>query len=74
LKLKSGFALFKVRNEINKRKKSFLETRKLSDKEIVEHFSDEFQLPPMVERGASAKFLSFIVRSLSKQARKMIMM
>ena len=41
-KLKSGFALFKVRNKINKRKKSFLETRKLSDKEIVEvkHIQD----------------------------------
>jgi len=71
-KIKSCFSLFKIRKEMNKRKKDFEKKRKLSDKEVIKYFSDEFHLPPDVATGNSARIFSNIVKSLSKSARKTI--
>lgn len=71
-KIKSYFSLRKIRNEIKNKEKTVGKTRKLSDKEVIKNFVDDFYLPPNLAGGFSAKLIRIIIPNLSKIARKLI--
>ena len=58
--------------KIKTRHKLLSETRKLSDKEVVENFADEVDIPPNLMAEFSSRFFNSIVRNLSKKTRKII--
>jgi hypothetical protein len=58
--------------KIKTRQKLLSATRKLSDKEIVENFADEIDIPPVLMGESSSRFFNSIVRNLSKKTKNII--
>ena len=58
--------------KIKTRQKLLSVTRKLSDKEIVENFADEIDIPPVLVGESSSRFFNSIIRNLSKKTKDAI--
>jgi len=71
-KIQAFFSLFRMYSKIKTRQKLLSATRKLSDREIVENFADEIDIPPTLIEKSSSKFFNSIVRNLSKKTKNII--
>ena len=58
--------------KIKTRQKLLSTSRKLSDKEIVENFIDEIDIPPALAERSSSQFFNSIIRNLSKKTKNTI--
>ena len=58
--------------KIKTRQKLLSTSRKLSDKEIVENFIDEIDIPPTLAEQSSSQFFNSIIRNLSKKTKNTI--
>lgn len=67
-KIKSLFGIIKLNKEIKERKKTLQQTRKISDKEIVTNFVDDFLLSTS-RKNNNSLLISNIITKLSKMAR-----
>ena len=71
-KIKASFNIIKNRKSINKRYNEIQQNRKISDKEIIQNFSDKIIVPVELSKSAqNSLFLNFI-KNLSKRARQKI--
>jgi len=71
-KIRSFFSLIRMYPKIKTRQKLLSVTRKLSDKEIVENFIDEIDIPPALAEQSSSQFFNSIIRNLSKKTKNTI--
>ncbi len=71
-KLNSCFSLIRLHNNISKKKTEIIKIRKLNDKEIIKNFVDDFYLPSSLPDSNPSKTFHFVIRLLSRTARKMI--
>ena len=71
-KIRSFFSLIRMYPKIKTRQKLLSTTRKLSDKEIVENFIDEIDIPPALAEHSSSQFFNSIIRNLSKKTKNTI--
>ena len=71
-KIRSFFSLIRMYTKIKTRQKLLSATRKLSDKEIVENFVDEIDIPPALAEHSSSQFFNSIIRNLSKKTKNTI--
>ena len=71
-KIRSFFSLIRMYSKIKTRQKLLSATRKLSDKEIVENFIDEIDIPPALAEHSSSQFFNSIIRNLSKKTKNTI--
>jgi hypothetical protein len=71
VKIKTFFSLLKMIKEIEKRHKQIKMHRKISDKEVIHNFTDNFNLP--ISANTKTSYLvDLIIPILSKTARKII--
>lgn len=70
-KLRSYFALIKIRKKIHEKRIRVEQTKIISDKAVIKNFVDDFYLP-LITKKYSAKIFNSIISVLSKQARKII--
>jgi len=73
-KIKSSFAILKLKNEINAKKEDIKNNRKISDQEIVKSFTTEFYFPEKLSSGKKRNLIVKIIENLSKKAIKSISM
>ena len=72
-KIKASLNIIKNRKSINKRYNEIQQNREISDKEIIQNFSDKIIVPIELSKSAqNSLFLNFI-KNLSRRARKKIM-
>ena len=71
-KLKASFDIIKNRKKINKRYYEIQAQRKLSDKEVIDGFSDDLAVPKEVANKKSNVMFNEFIRRLSTSARKRI--
>ncbi len=71
-KIRSFFSLIRMYPKIKTRQKLLSTARKLSDKEIVENFIDEIDIPPALAEHSSSQFFNSIIRNLSKKTKNTI--
>ena len=71
-KIRSFFSLIRMYPKIKTRQKLLSTARKLSDKEIVENFIDEVDIPPTLAKQSSSQFFNSIIRNLSKKTKNTI--
>ena len=71
-KLNSCFSLFKLHNNITKKRDEIIKIRKLNDKEIIEYFVDDFYLRFSLPDPNISNTFHSMIRLLSNMARKMI--
>ena len=71
-KIRSFFSLIRMYPKIKTRQKLLSTSRKLSDKEIVENFIDEIDIPPTLAEQSSSQFFNSIIRNLSKKTKNTI--
>lgn len=70
-KIKSWISIYKLKNEIKESKKEIQKSRIISDKEVVEHFVDNFEFPlNLVQTSPNNTYK--IIKLLSKFTRKII--
>lgn len=62
----------KMYSKIQNRHKILSKTRIMSDKEIIENFADEVDVPPNLMMKKSSNFFNLIVNKLSKKTKKII--
>ncbi len=72
VKIHSFLSLLRMYPKIKIRHKILAATRKLSDKDMVENFADEVDVPPNLMGESSSQFFNSIVRSLSKKTKNII--
>jgi len=71
-KIKSLFAILKLRKQIAKKKESTKQFRKISDKQLVENFSVDFYFPEILVKGRKRSFFSKIIYGLSERVMEKI--
>ncbi len=72
VKIRSFFSLLRMYSKIKTRYTILTAARKLSDKDIVENFADEVDVPPNLMGKSSSQFFNSIVRNLSKKTKNII--
>ncbi|HEV2193262.1 MAG TPA: glycosyltransferase family 2 protein [Nitrosopumilaceae archaeon] len=72
VKIKTFFSLIKMNKEIDQRRKRINMNRKISDKQVITNFTDNFHLPISTTNTKTSHRVSFIITLLSKTARKII--
>lgn len=72
LKIKASLDILKNYKHIQKRYREIQTGRKLNDKEIIKHFSNEIAVPKEVANKKSNQFFNNFIRDLSKITKKII--
>lgn len=71
-KIKSAFAILKLKEDIKKKKEETEKYRKISDSEIVKNFTTEFYYPESLVKGGKRSVISKIIENLSIRVIKTI--
>lgn len=71
-KIKAFFSLIKNLQKIEKKKKEIIQTRKISDSELIKNFVDEFDVSPIISEKKSNEKINKFILKLNKNARKLI--
>jgi GT2 family glycosyltransferase len=71
-KLKSLISIFKLEQEIKENKKEIHKLRLVSDKEIIQHFVNDFEIPSFLTDSSLFNKINRIIVFLSKFTRKLI--
>ena len=72
VKIRAFFSLFQMYSKIKTRQKTLSSTRKLSDKEIIENFADNVDVPPALMGTSYSNIFNSILQSLSKKTKNII--
>ena len=71
-KIKSIISIWKLRKEIEKKRKETLNLRKIDDIKVVKNFTTEFYYPESLTKGRKRSLITIIIENLSKKALKKI--
>ena len=71
-KIKSTFAILRLKNEINIKKENTRKNRTVNDCELVKNFTSEFYFPEILVKGKKRSKISKIIKSLSEKAIKRV--
>ena len=72
-KIKASFNIIKNRKIINERYNQIQQKRKVTDKEIIQNFSDNIIVPIELSKSAQKSLFLNFIKNLSRRARKKIM-
>jgi GT2 family glycosyltransferase len=71
-KIKSVFSIWKLNQDIEKKKKETSSFRKINDSEVVKSFTAKFYYPENIAKGKKRSFITKIIENLSIKALKKI--